>query len=267
MATINDLPITLASTSLATVAADTGAPGTTSRQPTLALGAPSTRWAGWTAALAIGSTLALVSVLSPGFRSDVGDIIGMVQRLDASFLRDSLLAVGPWAPLVYVLIVIAQVIIVPIPAAPLTIAGALLFGVGQGLALSLIGSIVGSVVVFALARHWGMPLVVHLVGADTVHRYAGKLDATGWWVFVVFLLPFLPDDAVCALAGLSAMSWRRFLVLVAVGRLPGTALTVWLTVGGLERSVTTWINIGIGMAVVGTLAWVYRKRLVAYITR
>jgi uncharacterized membrane protein YdjX (TVP38/TMEM64 family) len=236
-------------------------------QHMLKQGAPASRWAGWMATLAVASTLVLVAMLSPGFRFDIGSIVGIVQRLDASSLRAFLLTAGPWAPLVYVLIVIAQVIVAPIPAAPLTIAGALLFGVGHGLALSLIGSIIGSVLVFALARRWSMPLVVHLIGEETAHKYVGKLDANGWWVFVVFLLPFLPDDAVCALAGLSAMSLRRFLVLVIVGRLPGTALTVWLTAGGIAARGTTWISIGVGIAVAVGLAWVYRTRLAAYITR
>lgn len=266
MTITNDLPMTLAPTALATAEAHTAPPRATEHQHTSKPSASSGRWGGWTAALCIASTLVLVAVLSPGFRLDIGAIVGMVQRLDASSLRAFLLTAGPWAPLVYVLIVIAQVIIAPIPAAPITIAGALLFGVGQGLALSFIGSIVGSVLVFALARRCGMPLVVHLIGEEAAHKYAGKFAASGWWVFVVFLLPFLPDDAVCALAGLSAMSWRRFLVLVVVGRLPGTALTVWLTAGVLAPRGTTWISIGITIAVIGALAWVYRKRLTGYVT-
>jgi uncharacterized membrane protein YdjX (TVP38/TMEM64 family) len=53
--------------------------------------------------------------------------------------------------------------------------------------------------------------------------YAGRLDPKGWWLLAILLVPFMPDDAACTLVGLSAVSFRRFLAFVVVGRLPGAS--------------------------------------------
>src|SRR5215203_2833009 len=81
--------------------------------------------------------------------------------------------------------------------------------------------VVGSVLVFTAARKWGEPLVIRLVGEEKFYKYSGRLDREGWWLFAILLVPLVPDDAVCALAGLSAVTFGRFLVFMVVGRLPG----------------------------------------------
>ena len=36
------------------------------------------------------------------------------------------------------------------------------------------------------------------MGEETFRRYVGMLREKGWWLFVVRLVPFVPDDAVAA---------------------------------------------------------------------
>jgi uncharacterized membrane protein YdjX (TVP38/TMEM64 family) len=225
-------------------------------------GSPTSRRARFGRLLAITATLAtaivLVYALSPGLRSGLDQAVSLPSGLNAGSIRDWVLSFGAFSPLAYFLVVVAQVIFSPIPAGPVTLAGALIFGVWKGLALSMAGSVVGSVIVFAAARRWGIPLVLRLVGKDTFGKYAGRLDDRGWWVFVILLVPLMPDDAVCALAGLSAVSFRRFVVLMAVGRLPGATLTALLASDALGRSAVTWIAVGMALVALLTLGFVYR---------
>jgi uncharacterized membrane protein YdjX (TVP38/TMEM64 family) len=209
----------------------------------------------------------LVFLLSPGSRSGPGQVISLLGELDAVSIRDWVLSFGAFSPLAYFLVVVAQVIVSPIPAGPVTLAGALIFGVWKGLALSMAGSVVGSVIVFAAARRWGKPLVLRLVGEETFGKYAGRLDDKGWWVFVILLVPLMPDDAVCALAGLSAVSLRRFVVLMVVGRSPGATLTALLASDALGRSAATWIAVSMGLVALLTLGFVYRERLESWLLR
>lgn len=167
--------------------------------------------------LSVVGTLVLVFLLSPGLRSDLGGFVALLGNISVAGVTDWGLSFGALSPVVY-FFVVGQVLVSPIPAGPVTLAGALVFGVWEGLALSLAGSVVGSVLVFLAARRWGKELVVRLVGERTFRKYVGMLDATGWWVFVVLLVPFVPDDAVVALAGLSALKFRRFLAIMVVGR-------------------------------------------------
>ena len=213
------------------------------------------------------TVIVLLYLLSPGLRSVLGQVVSLLSELDAVGIRDWVLSFGAFAPIVYVLVVVAQVIVSPIPAGPVTFAGAMIFGVPQGLALSMAGSVVGSVIVFTAARRWGEPLVIRLVGEETFYKYSGRLDPQGWWLFAILLVPFMPDDAVCALAGLSAVSFRRFLVFMVVGRLPGATLTALLASDLMTQSAAGWIVAGMVLVALVTLGFIYRKRLETWILR
>lgn len=179
-------------------------------------------------------------------------------------LREFVSGSGVWAPAVFFVVQVAQVILAPIPGGATVVVGTLLFGPWGGLALSLLGGVVGSVVVFLLVRRWGRPLALRLVGKETYSKYVGVFDTGGWWLFVVMLVPFLPDDAVSALAGLSAVSLKRFAVLVAVGRLPSWALTGFITADLMDRSAAAWVMVALVVAAVGV--W-QRGRLEEWLLR
>ena len=112
-----------------------------------------------------------------------------------------------------------------------------------------------------LVRRWGRPLAVGLVGKESFEKYAGALDEKGTFLFIVMLVPFMPDDVVAALAGLSAVSLRRFVVLVAVGRTPSWAATAFITADLATRSATVWIGAGSTVVAVLALGVWHRARL------
>jgi uncharacterized membrane protein YdjX (TVP38/TMEM64 family) len=219
--------------------------------------------------IGLASTIAVAFIhhLWPQFALNFGQVVTLVGQLDAGGVRDWVLSFGAFSPLAYLLVVVAQVIVSPIPAGPVTLADALVFGVWKGLALSMAGSVAGSALVFAAARKWGEPLGVRIVGKETYLRYSGKLDARGWWLFVILLVPFMPDHAVCALAGLSAVPFRRFLALVVVGRLPGATLTALLASGVVTGSTAVWITAGVIIVALVALGIAYRKRLEFWVLR
>ena len=109
----------------------------------------------------------------------------------------------------------------------------------------------GSAVVFLVARRWGRPLALRLVGADRIHRYESLMTARGGLlIWLVFLLPLLPDDAVCALAGLSGIGFRRFVAIATVGRIPAVAAGVF-TMAGLEGAPAwVWAMAAFGFVVI-----------------
>lgn len=168
---------------------------------------------------------------------------------------------GSWAPAVFFAAQTLQVILAPIPGGVTVVAGTLLFGFWGGLGLSVAGAVAGSAALFVAVRLWGRPLVLRLVGKDNYHRYASAFDQRGALLFVVLLVPFMPDDVVCALAGLSAVSFRRFVVLVALGRTPSWALTALITADLTTRSAAVWIGVGLAVAAALALGVWHRRRL------
>jgi uncharacterized membrane protein YdjX (TVP38/TMEM64 family) len=169
---------------------------------------------------------------------------------------------GPWAPAVYFVTVAAQVVVAPIPGSVLPPVGSAAFGPMTALVLTVAGTMLGSAAMFALARWFGRPLVARLVGQKHLDHYAGLVaDRGGLWLFVIYLLPLLPDDAVCAVAGLSPISFRRFLLLSTLGRLPGSVLSVYAFAGLLAAPPWIWAVAALALASAVVVAITYRDRL------
>ena len=183
-------------------------------------------------------------------------------------LRGYVLGFGVWAPVVFFVAQAAQVILVPLPGGATAVVGVLVFGPWAGGALGLAGGLAGSVALFALVRRWGRPLAARLVGPKNFERYAGVLDdGKGALLLVVMLVPFVPDDVAVAVAGLSVMSFRRFAVVVALGRLPGSAVTALVAADLMGRSAGTLVAVGLAVAVAAALIFPHRERLESWLLR
>jgi len=183
-------------------------------------------------------------------------------------LRGYVLGFGVWAPVVFFVAQAAQVILVPLPGGATAVVGVLVFGPWAGGALGLAGGLAGSVALFALVRRWGRPLAARLVGRKNFERYAGVLDdGKGALLLVVMLVPFVPDDIAVAVAGLSVMSFRRFAVVVALGRLPGSAVTALVTADLIGRSAGTLVAVGLAVAVAAALIFPHRECLESRLLR
>jgi uncharacterized membrane protein YdjX (TVP38/TMEM64 family) len=157
-------------------------------------------------------------------------------------LRGVLDPLGPWGPVAFVLFQILQVIVAPIPANAIAFAGGALFGLWPGFLLSSAGLIIGSMIAFGLARVWGRPVVESLVQPELIDRYLdGVVNRHFLVLTAIFLVPFLPDDVLSFLVGLSSLPAPAFLVLVLVARPPGMFVSTLLGSGLLEMPWWGWV--------------------------
>ena len=144
---------------------------------------------------------------------------------DPRALRAFVLGFGVWAPVAFLALQTAQVVFAPIPGAVLGFVSGYLFGVVPGTIYSVGGATLGSAVVFWLSRRYGRPFVERSIESHVLEQFDAVIDRHGLFgLFLVFLVPGLPDDAVCFVAGCTRMSIRRMLVVSALGRLPGYLL-------------------------------------------
>ena len=95
------------------------------------------------------------------------------------------------------------------------------FGPWYGFLYSAVGILIGSCINFYLARRYGEKFIRLFVNDETYEKTRKKF-LTGKKFDVVFtaaiLLPGAPDDVLCMLAGLTDMSWRKFLTILFLGR-------------------------------------------------
>lgn len=131
----------------------------------------------------------------------------------------------------YVGMVFLQVVVAVIPGEPLEISGGYAFGAVRGSLLCLLGAFLGSVAVFALVRRFGRELVDIFFPREKLENLkflqsSPKQDALFW---LVFMVPGTPKDLLCYFAGLTDLSWGKWLLLCTVGRLPSVLTS---TIGG-----------------------------------
>jgi len=165
---------------------------------------------------------------------------------------------GAWAPLVSIALNTAQVIAAPIPGQFIGLANGYLFGVGWGTLYSLLGVTLGTGLVMALTRRWGRPLAVRLVPpaqVEKLDRLAARRGAL--FFFLVFLLPFVPDDLACFAIGLTTLPLGHTLVLATLGRLPGLIVASWVGAHAAQLATLEWIVLiaGAGLLGLGFLRW------------
>lgn len=167
-------------------------------------------------------------------------------------MREYIQNFAPFSHLIYFLIQFASVVIAPIPSNITALAGGVLFGVWVSFFITAIAVIGGSTLVFLLARVLGRSFADRLVSKKVSERYLDiirrKRDI---FLILVFLFPFFPDDLICILAGLTDISFPRFLTLVTLTRPWG--LLVASAVGGSVIAIPIWGMILIG--VVGLTAF------------
>jgi len=153
-------------------------------------------------------------------------------------------ALGIWGPVVIVLAEAFQVVFAPLPGQLLGIATGYLYGPVWGTMLSLSGLTLGSWLAMWLARKFGRPLVERLAEPRTVERLDHLAQRHGlWFFFLVFLLPILPTDVGCLVAGLTSLPIAPLVLLAIIGRFPGILVLNW--VGATSRSFGAHVTVAV----------------------
>ncbi len=138
-------------------------------------------------------------------------------------MRDWVAGWGPWAPVVFVGAQAFQIIVFILPGEVVQIAGGYLFGVWQGALLAIAGTLPGAAVDFGLARALGRPFVAGLFSPDRVEAIEKLLTTRSARTvfFLLFLIPGIPKDILCYVAGLTPLGFGFFLAVSTLGRIPG----------------------------------------------
>lgn len=135
-----------------------------------------------------------------------------------SFIRQY----GVLAPVVLVVLQALQVVVAPVPGQVLAVVAGYLFGPWWGTLYNMIGITIGSTVAFWLSRRFGRSYVEGIVHDDALATFDGISDNyVRLSLFVVFLVPGLPDDVLCFVGGLTRVPLWQLVLIAIVGRAPG----------------------------------------------
>ena len=183
-------------------------------------------------------------------------------------LRTVVQQAGPWGPLLFILLQIAQVVIAPIPGQAVGFVSGFLFGTLWGTVYTMIGSAIGFTLVFVFARKLGRPFVEYFVDKKVLDKFDYLADTNGVFLFfMIFLLPAFPDDLICYIAGLSKIKISTLIIISLLGRLPGNLVLNFTGSGVAEANMQQVIIILTIVMIISAIAFWKRKNLERFVKR
>ncbi|NFM78357.1 TVP38/TMEM64 family protein [Clostridium botulinum] len=148
---------------------------------------------------------------------------------DPKNIKNIILSGGCYGIIVFLIFQIIQVVAFFIPGEVMQIAGGYIYGTLLGSVYSLIGITLGSVFVFLLAHIYGRPLVHKIISKKDLKFFDRMLNigSIKLIVFLLYLIPGIPKDALGYICGISDIKFKDFFILSTLGRIPGVLASAY----------------------------------------
>lgn len=192
------------------------------------------------------------------YRLPIMDSLRWFSNLDA--VIESIRGYGIWGPVVLFVLFILQAFIAFIPGQALMIASGYIYGFLGGILITWTSLVLGGQIAFWLSRKFGRPFAEKWIAPATLDRWDKSAAGQGVAFYVITLvMPLIPNDAMCYVAGLGSIEPRRFLLANMLGR--GIASILTVTVGAYVNQIPAliWVFL-VGFVVLGVAGWFVARR-------
>lgn len=178
---------------------------------------------------------------------------------------------GAWAPLLFILIM-AAVVVLLLPGVLFTTGAGFIFGVVEGTVYVVLGTTLGAALAFLMARHlFGRRVRAWIMARSRLRVLSDELTPQGWKIVLLTrLIPFFPSKLSNYFFGMTSFSLRGYTGGSLVGFIPFSLHNAYLGsiaadlaslgTGGLERSPLTWGLYAAGFVATVTVV-VYLNRI------
>ena len=192
--------------------------------------------------LAVVAALVLAKVFGLGER--MGELRGWIESL------------GPWGPVVFVLLYIVAVVAM-LPGSALTLAAGALFGSVIGVAVVSVGATLGAGAAFLVSRYFARDAAANWLGKNEKFRQLDQLTEKHGAIIVALtrLVPIFPFNLLNYGFGLTRVPFRTYLFWSWLCMLPGTFLYVVgadAVTKGVAQGKVPWPLVG-GVAVAAAI--------------
>lgn len=174
-------------------------------------------------------------------------------------IRNFISSYGIFAPLVFIIIQILQIILTPISHYVVGIAGGFFFGTWLGFIYNLIGRVIGTLIAFYLGRKFGRRIIKHLVKEKTLRKYDKVFEKGKIILFLMYFLPLFPDDELSYLAGFSSIRAKAFIPIMILGHISGSLSLAYIGSGISIKDPLFYLILGITL-ISGILFIVFYKK-------
>ncbi len=165
-----------------------------------------------------------------------------------SLIRDffilPLLDIGWWAYLVFLVLMIIQSLIAPIPSELVLLSAGMIFGLWPGMAIGVLGSVISGVVTYFLAVKGGRPII------ESAGEYVSLADKfilvvdswiERWGIWSIIIgraVPLIMFDPVSYAAGLSNIKWKPYTLATFIGSIPRAIFFAFFGASMIDPGVT-----------------------------
>lgn len=144
-----------------------------------------------------------------------------------------------------------------LPATPFILSGGAVFGIREGVFLSFLGANTGANLAFLVSRYVGRSKLETLIqpgSGGTLSRLDALIRSKGWrGLFLLRVFPVIPFNVVNYGSGLSALRWREFAIVTAVGFVPVIVVYTLLADALLDGAQGALREAALQLLVAGTL--------------
>ncbi len=179
-------------------------------------------------------------------------------------IRSKIEQAGFLGYVLFVILNIFQIIFAPVPGHFLTVSSGFLFGPFKGIIVNWISVIIGGSIAILISRLLGKKAIEILLD-DKAERFEKIITARG--IPFIFLLATLPNpigDTLFYLVGLTNIPFSVLVVVIALGRLPGTIVAVLIGDTLLMTGLHGWMIAGIGLVLIIILYVLFGRFLEDY---
>ena len=160
---------------------------------------------------------------------------------------------GNLGKIAFVLVRALQTVVKIIPAEPLEIGSGYVFGTWGGLLYCMLGTEIGSLVIIAITKLFGMRAVSLFVSKEKINSFCflqnkEKLTVS---LFIIYLIPGTPKDIITYLIGVTDYNIWKFLLLTGVARIPSIITSTVCGAALGEKNYLLSLGVFIGTAVFG----------------
>lgn len=168
---------------------------------------------------------------------------------------------GAWGRILFVGMVVLQVLVAFIPGEPVELAAGYAFGILEGSLLTMTGFLIGSWIIFLLVRRFGVKLVEVFFPREKIRQIGFLRNPKKALIlsFILMAVPGTPKDFLSYFAGLTPLTLRQWLAVVAIARVP-SLLTSTITgaAAGEENYLLSAVMLGITLIISGLGILYYR---------
>lgn len=181
---------------------------------------------------------------------------------DPQSIRLQLQNFGILGYFILAMIMAFQVIFVFLPGEIIEIMAGFIYGPIGGMIACLLGSAIGSALIYYFVKKLGKPFIDKFIGLDKMKQihFLDDPEKRNILLFIVFFIPGTPKDILTYFVPLTDMKFSTFLFITTIARIPSIITS---TIGGHAIGVENYLFSIIVFVITGLISlggiYIYKK--------